>query len=108
MSASHIHIVVVGVPIFLQGGCPLADAANCAEAPEECEDYKVDLGGHWELMTTEMGTLYGTNDLTGNDEAANKDDEYSVGPYCRFDDNDAKAANEWKGTYCRLSMTSND
>lgn len=48
-----------------------------------------------------MGALYGTNDLNVNDEAAKKDDEYADGPYCRFDDIDAKAANEWKGTYCR-------
>ena len=81
------------------GGCPLAEAYECDVAPEGCADYKVDLGGHWELSTTEMNTHYVVNDGTGNDEIANKDDEYGVNPSCRFDDDDANAANEWEGAW---------
>jgi len=60
------------------GGCPLAmGEPECDSVPEECETHLVDIGGHWELSTTEMGVEYGV-DLesgTGNDPIANKDDE---------------------------------
>lgn len=85
--------------LFNMGGCPLAEAYECESAPEGCAPYKVDIGGHWELRTTTMGELYGTNNATGNDLVANNDDEYAVSPYCRFDDDDAKAANEWSGAW---------
>lgn len=91
--------------LYNMGGCPLAPGGDCEASPEGCDSYKVDLGGHWELKTTEMSTLYGVNEGTGNDEAANKDDEYSVNPYCRFDDDDEKAANEWEGAWLHSSPT---
>ena len=74
-------------------------ANDCDTVPEGCDPYKVDVGGHWELKTTKMGIAYGVNGGTGDDVLANKDDEYAVGPYCRFDDDDAKAANEWEGAW---------
>ena len=48
-----------------------------------------------------MGTNYPINvvDGSGNDLVANKDDEYSVGSFCRFDDDDADAGNEWAGAW---------
>jgi hypothetical protein len=46
-----------------------------------------------------MGVAYDTNEGNGDDAVANKDDEYAVNPLCRFDDDDAKAANEWKGAW---------
>lgn len=88
---------------FNMGGCPLGD--KCESDPEGCESYKVDLGGHWELKTTTMGVAYGTNEDTGNDLVANKDDEYSVYPTCRYDDDDAKAANEWEGAWLHSNPT---
>jgi hypothetical protein len=50
---------------------------ECNSVPEECETHLVDIGGHWELSTTEMGVEYGVNleSGTGNDPIANKDDE---------------------------------
>jgi hypothetical protein len=66
---------------------------------------QVDLGGHWELKTTTMGVAYGTNEDTGDDLVANKDDEYAVYPTCRYDDNDAKAANEWEGAWLHSNPT---
>ena len=77
------------------GGCPLVPSGECESAPGGCNPYKVDLGGHWELKTTEMGEYYGTNKGTGNDLDANNDDEYAVLAVCRFDDDNALAANEW-------------
>jgi hypothetical protein len=87
---------------FMMGGCPLAMGPNeCDAVPGECDDHLVDIGGHWELKTTQMGVEYGV-DLesgTGNDPIANKDDEYAVGAYCRFDDDDDLAANEWAAAW---------
>jgi hypothetical protein len=57
------------------GGC-YSESCN-GVVPELCSPFRVDLGGHWELKTTEMGVEYRT-DLTsgsGNDPIANKDDE---------------------------------
>jgi hypothetical protein len=85
------------------GGCPLA--GDCEAAPEGCDPYKVDLGGHWELKGTEMGVAYGTNEGTGDDAIANKDDEYAVGAFCRFDDDDDDAANEWEGAWLHTNPT---
>jgi len=85
------------------GGCPTA--GDCTTAPEGCDPYKVDLGGHWELKTTEMGVTYGGNEGHGNDAVANKDDEYAVGALCRFDDDDDKASNEWEGLWLHTSST---
>ena len=50
---------------------------ECDGVPGECDNHLVDIGGHWELKTTQMGVEYGV-DLesgTGNDPIANKDDE---------------------------------
>jgi len=80
------------------GGCPDA-LAGCDSVPDTCSDYLVDVGCHWELKTTEQKVEYGINEGTGNDLVANKDDEYAVSSYCRFDDDDAKAANEWTGAW---------
>ncbi|KAL7540260.1 hypothetical protein ACHAXR_009990 [Thalassiosira sp. AJA248-18] len=85
--------------LFNMGGCPLAEAYNCDAAPEGCEAYKVDIGGHWELRTTSREVTYDVNEKTGDDGIANKDDEYAVSPYCRFDDDDVNAANEWAAAW---------
>lgn len=48
-----------------------------------------------------MGVEY-PMDLTsgsGNDLVANKDDEYGAASFCRPDDDDADAANEWSGAW---------
>jgi hypothetical protein len=85
------------------GGCPEAMETGCADGviPPECEDYVVDLSAHWELSTTEMGVEYTMNATTGsgNDLVANNDDEFGVSPFCRPDDNDSAAGNEWSGSW---------
>mmetsp|Transcript_2002 Transcript_2002/g.4284 ORF Transcript_2002/g.4284 Transcript_2002/m.4284 type:complete len:346 (-) Transcript_2002:263-1300(-) len=86
------------------GGCPESlEAGGCPDGiiPDACADYAVDLGAHWELKTTDMNTEYPMNATTGsgNDLVANNDDEWAVSPYCRPDDNDAKAGNEWSGAW---------
>lgn len=91
------------------GGCPLAMGPDkCDVVPGECDSHLVDIGGHWELKTTQMGVSYGV-DLesgTGNDPIANKDDEYAVGSYCRKDDDDALAANEWAAAWSHTNPPS--
>eukprot|EP00551_Chaetoceros_affinis_P000471 CAMPEP_0203647368 /NCGR_PEP_ID=MMETSP0088-20131115/15610_1 /ASSEMBLY_ACC=CAM_ASM_001087 /TAXON_ID=426623 /ORGANISM="Chaetoceros affinis, Strain CCMP159" /LENGTH=336 /DNA_ID=CAMNT_0050504981 /DNA_START=9 /DNA_END=1019 /DNA_ORIENTATION=+ len=93
------------------GGCPhVKYGEKCTEVPELCNPFRVDLGGHWELKTTEMGVEYGT-DLTsgsGNDPIANKDDEWAVSPYCRPDDDDGLAANEWAGAWIHTNPNATD
>lgn len=92
------------------GNCPDA-MGGCAEGiPDTCTDYLVDIGAHWELKDTEQGTLYGVASSgtsrqggTGNDLIANNDDEYAVSPYCRFDDDDANADNEWSGAWAHTN-----
>lgn len=102
------------------GGCP--DALDGCEngVPSSCDDYRVDIGGHWELKDTEQNTYYGFSDAaalsslavnssdtttgTGDDPTpANKDDEYAVSPYCRFDDDDASAGNEWAAAWAHTN-----
>jgi hypothetical protein len=80
------------------GGCPDAMEEGCLDEtiPTGCEDYLVDLGAHWELATTEMGLEYSINSTNGS---GNNDDEFSVSPNCRFDDNDSAADNEWSGSW---------
>jgi hypothetical protein len=82
------------------GGCPDA-IEGCAAVPDTCDDYRVDIGAHWELATTQQGVLYAMNDTTGsgNDLVANNDDEYAVSPTYRFDDDDADAASDWSGSW---------
>lgn len=89
------------------GNCPLAKT-SCPTNATECADYKVDIGGHWELATTEMGVAYGTSSGSGKDNVAGKDDEYAVSPSCRMDDNDANAANEWEGAWTHTSPNTTD
>lgn len=84
------------------GGCPEAMENGCENGiPPECADYLVDLGAHWELRTTEQNVEYQMNATTGsgNDLIANLDDEYGVSSYCRPDDDDALAGNEWSGAW---------
>lgn len=91
------------------GNCP--DAANgCPEDISVCDDYRVDIGAHWELSKTEQNIMYGVNPSapagngTGNDlSEANKDDEYSVSSWCRNDDDDADAGNEWAGAWAHTN-----
>jgi len=40
-----------------------------------------------------------TDTAAGDDPVANKDDEYAVGPFCRNDDDDSNAGNEWSGAW---------
>lgn len=91
--------------LFNMGGCPLALTDCPVDGIADCDDYKVDIGGHWELKTTEQGVYYGTNDGTGDDALANKDDEYAVSPWCRMDDDDVLAANEWEGAWLYVNAT---
>mmetsp|Transcript_24393 Transcript_24393/g.50100 ORF Transcript_24393/g.50100 Transcript_24393/m.50100 type:complete len:385 (+) Transcript_24393:213-1367(+) len=88
---------------YMMGNCPFAateDQCSAGGAANgTCADYLVDIGAHWELATTEQGVEYGTNGGTGNDEVANKDDEYAYSPFCRFDDDLTDAANEWTGAW---------
>ena len=93
--------------LYNMGGCPLA-AADCPADSSACDDYLVDIGGHWELKTTEQGVYYGTNTDTGDDLIANKDDEYAVSPFCRMDDDDGMASNEWEGAWVYVNGTSPD
>eukprot|EP00547_Thalassionema_nitzschioides_P013078 CAMPEP_0194262582 /NCGR_PEP_ID=MMETSP0158-20130606/46612_1 /TAXON_ID=33649 /ORGANISM="Thalassionema nitzschioides, Strain L26-B" /LENGTH=488 /DNA_ID=CAMNT_0039002741 /DNA_START=98 /DNA_END=1565 /DNA_ORIENTATION=+ len=96
------------------GGCPVTlggtYGSKCDGVPENCYPYRVDLGAHWELKTTEMGVLYEGNRTsgTGNDPIANNDDEYAVTPYCRPDDDDANAADDWSGAWLHTSPDSSD
>lgn len=87
------------------GGCPDA-MGGCESVPDTCSDYLVDIGGHWELKGTEQNTFYtNLNNSTGsgNDLIANNDDEYAVSPFCRFDDDDAAAENEWSGAWAHTN-----
>lgn len=93
------------------GGCPVACTDGVADA---CKPYVVDLGAHWELKTTEQNVKYDLNvdnagndadNAPGNDLVANKDDEYSASPFCRFDDDDDDAGNEWSGAWAHSNPT---
>lgn len=97
------------------GGCPDA-ATGCDDGvPDTCDEYRVDIGAHWELSGTNQSTYYGpetdaevqearqAGEPLGNDLIANNDDEYSVSPYCRFDDDDANAGNEWGGAWAHTN-----
>jgi hypothetical protein len=92
------------------GGCPEA-MGGCTDdvVPDTCEPYRVDIGAHWELATTEQGVAYNIDGTTvsptrtGNDPIANLDDEFAASPYCRFDDNDEKAGSEWGGAWAHTN-----
>lgn len=94
------------------GGCPDAISGCPDGVPDTCSDYRVDIGAHWELATTEQRTLYPVNSTatagTGNDPIANKDDEYAVSAQCRFDDDDANAGNEWAGAWAHTSTSATE
>ena len=90
----------VDATFYNMGGC--ADSFTvCNETIIDgvCDTHRVDIGAHWELAGTVQGVEYSMNDLTGDDEVANKDDEYAVSPYCRLDDDDMNAGNEWSGAW---------
>jgi hypothetical protein len=92
---------------YNMGGCPEA-AAGCDNGElAQCDAYRVDIGAHWELATTEQGVTYPINIVngTGNDLVANKDDEYAVSSYCRFDDDGDGAGNEWAGGWSHSAGT---
>jgi hypothetical protein len=59
------------------------------------------------LKTTQQGVEYPMNATTGsgNDLIANNDDEYGVSPFCRPDDDDALAANDWHGAWSHSNPT---
>jgi len=84
------------------GGCPDAADGCSAGIPASCDNYIVDIGAHWELRTTTRRVKYLLNVTggTGDDLIANKDDEFGVSPYCRFDDKDGiLGGNEWEGAW---------
>jgi hypothetical protein len=96
-------------------------AAGCdatGGVPAQCDAYRVDIGAHWELATTEQGVTYPINtvDETGpvpstvsppGDDllVANKDGEYAVSPYCRLDDDGDGTGNEWAGGWSHSAGT---
>lgn len=111
MCAAIGTMTKVGVmaTFYNMGGCPDA-MGGCGEEgiiPDTCVDYVVDIGAHWELSTTEAGIEYALNltATSGDDPIANKDDEFAVTPYCRFDDNDSTASNEWSGAWSHTNPT---
>jgi hypothetical protein len=89
------------------GGCPDAISGCEDGVPDTCMDYRVDVGAHWELRGTEQAVTYpisvvadaAVDTRSGNDLLANKDDEYAVSSFCRFDDDGADAGNEWAGAW---------
>jgi hypothetical protein len=48
-----------------------------------------------------MNVEYALNQTTGtgHDATANLDDEYGASPYCRPDDDDSTASNDWTGSW---------
>jgi hypothetical protein len=84
------------------GGCPDA-ASGCSSsvAPASCDNYRVDLGAHWELPSTQQSVAYTINAGTGTGEdlVASLNDEYAVSAYCRAFDDGAGAGNEWAGAW---------
>lgn len=113
LSAAIGTMTKVGVmaTFYNMGGCPDA-MGGCGEEgiiPDTCVDYVVDIGAHWELSTTEQGVEYALDanmtSGTGDDPIANKDDEFAVTPYCRFDDNDSSSSNEWSGAWKHTNPT---
>jgi hypothetical protein len=113
-SISTMMKIGVNASFVNMGGCPDA-MGGCSDGavPDTCETYRVDIGAHWELSGTQPGVAYSVSEITrpaividqaeeapkGDDVIANKDDEYAVSPFCRFDDNDANAGNEWAGAW---------
>ena len=107
-SVATMTKIGVDATFYNMGGCP--DACTGDVIPETCDSHRVDIGAHWELATTQEGFAYNIDTTTiaqasssltgtGDDPNANNDDEYAVNPYCRYDDNDANASNEWGGAW---------
>ena len=91
------------------GGCPDA-AFSCLSngtVPASCDDYRVDIGSHWELPTTQQNVAYqiAVQDGSGEDPVAGNNDEYAVSPYCRAFDDGAGAGNEWVGAWAHSNPT---
>jgi len=89
------------------GGCPNA-ATGCEDGvPKSCDAYRVNIGAHWEINKAESLVEHPTNGtvpanqsgMGDNDTPANKDDEYSVSPSCRVDDDGKNAYNDWRGSW---------
>ena len=66
---------------------------------------------------TQQGVAYPVSDAAiskqgdtaaGDDPVANKDDEYAVGPFCRNDDDDSNAGNEWSGAWLHDNPVTGD
>jgi len=95
LCASIATMIKVGVDaeFYNMGNCPLGagPGSSCASNKtilDVCDAYRVDIGAHWELKGTNQGVFYPLNTTypSGNDLLANKDDEWAVSPYCRFDE----------------------
>ncbi|KAI2513623.1 Ethylbenzene dehydrogenase [Fragilaria crotonensis] len=88
---------------YNMGGCPDAISPDSCSGgiPEQCDEYRVDIGAHWETSTSEQGLLYAVNSTTGTGEGAVTElgDEYAVSPYCRASDDGEGAGNEWAGAW---------
>jgi hypothetical protein len=108
--AAIATMIKVGVDAsFVQmGNCPDAGpGSECSDTIlEACDTYRVDIGAHWELSGTEQSVFYNLTttatpdgEKPGNDLVANKDDEWAVSSWCRFDDNDSNGGNEWSGSW---------
>ena len=96
---------------YNMGGCPdvLFDGACDAGFPAQCDEYRVDIGGHWETPGTEQGVYYKmntTSDSGVDTSAANLADEYAVSPYCRVNDDGEGAGDEWGGAWTHTNSSS--
>ncbi len=96
---------------YNMGGCPDAISPDsCADGvPAQCDEYRVDIGAHWQTTNTEQGLLYSVNATAATGEGAitDLDDEYAVSPYCRADDDGEGAGNEWAGAWAHTDPSEN-
>ena len=55
---------------YNMGGCPDAASSGACDAgiPAQCDEYRVDIGAHWETSTSEQGLLYSVNATSGSGE----------------------------------------
>ncbi|KAL7467564.1 hypothetical protein ACHAXS_007810 [Conticribra weissflogii] len=77
------------------GGCPNATTEEaCASGGfDACSDYLVDLGGQWEIQSTEQMVEY----QLGPDNGGG--DEVAAHSMCRKEDVEEGGANEWSGAW---------
>ena len=77
---------------YEMGGCPKIDTSGCkgTTIPNTCQEYKVDIGGHWEISQTKQGVMYSFGD-------GNLGDEVAASPYCRLADENG--VEEWAGAW---------